>query len=167
METSRVLPRLILIDIGLVMALFDRHTIRLLRAQVPAQESQLIRSHNTLGLAIRHLKVTITLLADLQLNPLITYLLFGHSQITDPPLEKSVGPMANDQDELILVACWSSPPILAGGSDEKDYSGTLMLHPTKGHCDEYWLEIVLFLESLFFGAGASGELLYFHYKSME
>lgn len=105
METSRVLPRLILIDIGLVMALFDRHTIRLLRVQVPAQESQLIRSHNTLGLAIRHLKVTITLLVDLQLNRLTTYLLFGHSQITDHPLEKSAGPMVNDQDELILVAC--------------------------------------------------------------
>ncbi|KKP05886.1 hypothetical protein THAR02_02003 [Trichoderma harzianum] len=105
METSRVLPRLILIDIDLVMALFDRHTIRLLRVQVPAQASQLIRSHNTLGLAIRHLKVTITLLVDLQLNPLIIYLLFGHSRITDPPLEKSVGPMVNGQDELILVAC--------------------------------------------------------------
>ncbi|KAL7916034.1 hypothetical protein GGI35DRAFT_473349 [Trichoderma velutinum] len=105
METSQVLPRLILIDIGLVMALFDRHTIQLLRVQVPAQESQLMCSHNFLGLAIRHLKVTITLLADLQLNPLITYLLFGHSQITGLHLEKSVGPVVNDQDELILVAC--------------------------------------------------------------
>ncbi|KAK0764164.1 hypothetical protein N5P37_003559 [Trichoderma harzianum] len=54
---------------------------------------------------IRHLKVTITPLVDLQLNPLITYLLFGHNQITDLPLEKWVGPMANDQDELISVAC--------------------------------------------------------------
>ncbi|KAH0531961.1 hypothetical protein TsFJ059_000718 [Trichoderma semiorbis] len=105
METSRVLPRLILIDIGLVMALFGRHTIRLLRVRVPAQESRLMRSHNTLDPVIRHLKVTITLLVDLQLNRPITYPLFGHSQITDPPLEKSVGPMVNDQDELILVAC--------------------------------------------------------------
>lgn len=167
METSRVLPRLILIDIGLVMALFDRHTIRLLRVRVPAQESQLIRSHNTLGPAIRLRKVTITLPVDLQLNPLITYLLFGHNQITDPPLEKSVGPMANDQDELILVACWSSPPILVGGNDEKDWPEILRLHPAKGHCYEYQLETFLFLEGLSIGAGASGELLYFHYKSME
>ncbi|KAK4068530.1 transcriptional regulator family: Fungal Specific TF [Trichoderma aggressivum f. europaeum] len=105
MEISRVLPRLILIDIGLVMALIDRHTIRLPRVQVPARECQLMRSHNSLGLVIRHLKMTTTLLADLQLNPPITYLLFGHSRITDPRLEKSVGPMVNDQDELILEAC--------------------------------------------------------------
>lgn len=64
-----------------------------------------MRSHNSLGPVIRHLKATITLLADLQPNPPITYLLFGHSQITDPHLEKSVGPMANDRDELISVAC--------------------------------------------------------------
>ncbi|PNP51930.1 hypothetical protein THARTR1_07139 [Trichoderma harzianum] len=104
MEISRALPRLIPIDIGLAMALFDRHTIRLPRAQVPAQECQLMRSRNSLGLVIRHLKATMALRADLQPSPRITYPLFGHNQITDPHLEKSVGPTANDQDELILVA---------------------------------------------------------------
>ncbi|UKZ73909.1 hypothetical protein TrVFT333_001563 [Trichoderma virens FT-333] len=105
MEINRVLPRLILIDIALVKALFGRHKIRLLRTLVPTQGSQHIHTPSTLVRVIRHLKVIMFRLVAPQLSPHINYLLFGHSQIIDPPLEKSVGPMANDRDELILAAC--------------------------------------------------------------
>lgn len=101
---SQLLLRPSLTDIAIVTVPFDRHIIQLFRMLGPARGPKLILRHNTLRQVIRHPKANTFLPANLKPSRLISCLLFGRRRITGPLLEKSTGPMLNDQDGLTLAA---------------------------------------------------------------
>lgn len=101
---SQLLLRPSLTDIAIVTVPFDRHIIHLFHTPVLAREPHLILRHNTLRQVISHPKANTFLPVNLKPSHPISCLLFVRRQTTDPLLEKSTGPMLNDQDGLILAA---------------------------------------------------------------